>query len=401
MVGVIYVLRIMIPYHMDPTIMLAFGEDAPDQAQYARALIGHVTVREAFGHDGQVFFVQANDPWFLQPDLHAVHFDRPVYRAQRMGYPTIAAGFGLFPPAVVAWTLPLVNICALAAGCLAASRLARLLGGSSWLGLAFCLNPGVLSEVDISGGGVLALAFGTFGVLAAEREKLWPAAATLTGAALSRETMLAFAAAVAWILWRRRIRRWWLLLAVPVATAAAWAIYVRIRLGGLPSTAFRELATYPFAGPIEAFAYWRQEPLSLLTISAFLAVCTAFAIRVVASRQILGWAALPSLLIASGLSVSVWRFPYDIARALAPVLLAYPLLAFIEEPKASREELVAFQKAVQYVIAETRRLHRLGLSPDDALKQAKWGEYTQWMLADQQGIVAIRKIYEELEGTLK
>ena len=74
---------------------------------------------------------------------------------------------------------------------------------------------------------------------------------------------------------------------------------------------------------------------------------------------------------------------------------------FIEEPKASRDELVAFQKAVQAVIAETTRLHRLGLSPEDAEKQAKWGEYAQWMLADQQAIIAVRKIYEELEGRLK
>ena len=331
LVGVVYVLRIMIPNQMDPTIMLAFGEDSPDQAEYARALIGHVTVREAFGHDGQVFFVQANDPWFLEPHLHAVHFDRPVYRAQRMGYPTIASGFGLFPPSVVAWTLPLVNVCALGAGAFAASRLARLLGGSSWLGLAFCLNPGVLSEVDISGGGALALAFGTFGVLAAEQARLWPAALTLAGASLCRETMLAFALGVAWVLWRRRIGRWWLMLAVAVGAAVAWGIYVRTRLATLPTTAFREIAAYPFAGPIEAFAFWRQEPLSLLMISAFLAVCLAFAIRVVRSRQTLGWAALPSLVIASVLSISVWRFPYDIARALAPIFLAYPFLALIPE----------------------------------------------------------------------
>ena len=92
----------------------------------------------------------------------------------------------------------------------------------------------------------------------------------------------------------------------------------------------------------------------------------------------------------------------SIDRALAMDVDRYvPGHGFIEEPKASKEELVAFQKAVQYVIAETRRLHRLGLAPDEALKQANWGEYAQWMLADQQGLIAIRKIYDELEGALK
>jgi glyoxylase-like metal-dependent hydrolase (beta-lactamase superfamily II) len=73
---------------------------------------------------------------------------------------------------------------------------------------------------------------------------------------------------------------------------------------------------------------------------------------------------------------------------------------FIEEPKASREELVTYRKALVDVIAEVKRLHALGLSADDAAKQANWGEYKDWMLADQQAPVAIRKVYEEIEGKL-
>lgn len=89
-------------------------------------------------------------------------------------------------------------------------------------------------------------------------------------------------------------------------------------------------------------------------------------------------------------------------RALAMDIDRYvPGHGFIEEPAASREELVAFQKAMQAVIDEVKRLHRLNLSPEDAVKQANWGEYASWMLADQQDIVAIRRIYDELEGKLK
>ena len=46
---------------------------------------------------------------------------------------------------------------------------------------------------------------------------------------------------------------------------------------------------------------------------------------------------------------------------------------FIEEPKASREELVEYQKAMRAVIAEVNRLHKLGLSAEDAAKQAELG----------------------------
>ncbi len=91
-----------------------------------------------------------------------------------------------------------------------------------------------------------------------------------------------------------------------------------------------------------------------------------------------------------------------IDRALAMDIDRYvPGHGFIEEPAASREELVAFQKAVHYVIEEVKRLHRLNLSPEDAAKQANWGDYSTWMLADQQGAIAIRRIYDELEGKLK
>ena len=74
---------------------------------------------------------------------------------------------------------------------------------------------------------------------------------------------------------------------------------------------------------------------------------------------------------------------------------------FIEEPKASREELIEYQKAMRAVIAEVNRLHKMGLSADDAAKQADWGPYKEWFLVDQQGPIAVRKVYEEIEGKLK
>src|SRR5262245_14890227 len=74
---------------------------------------------------------------------------------------------------------------------------------------------------------------------------------------------------------------------------------------------------------------------------------------------------------------------------------------FIEEPAVSREELVEYQKALRYVIDEVNRLHKAGLSADDAIKQANWGAYKEWFLVEQQGPIAVRKVYEEIEGKLK
>ena len=73
---------------------------------------------------------------------------------------------------------------------------------------------------------------------------------------------------------------------------------------------------------------------------------------------------------------------------------------FIEEPRVSREELVAFRDALVYVNAEVKRLHGLGLSAADAGAQANWGKYADWFLREQQAPIAIRKVYEEIEGKL-
>jgi glyoxylase-like metal-dependent hydrolase (beta-lactamase superfamily II) len=89
-------------------------------------------------------------------------------------------------------------------------------------------------------------------------------------------------------------------------------------------------------------------------------------------------------------------------KALAMDVDRYvPGHGFIEEPKVSREELVQFRNSLQAVIAEVTRLHKQGLSADEAIKQANWGPYTDWFLRDQQAPIAVRKVYEELEGKLK
>lgn len=89
-------------------------------------------------------------------------------------------------------------------------------------------------------------------------------------------------------------------------------------------------------------------------------------------------------------------------KALAMKVNQYiPGHGFIESPKVSREELVAFKESLQAVIAEVTRLKKLGLSADDAVKQANWGPYKDWFIADQQAPIAVRKIYEELDGKLK
>ena len=97
---------------------------------------------------------------------------------------------------------------------------------------------------------------------------------------------------------------------------------------------------------------------------------------------------------------SEWVATID--KALAMDVDRYvPGHGFIEEPKVSREELVEFQKALKAVNAEVKRLHDQGLSADAAIAQANWGAYTDWFLRDQQAPIAVRKVYDELDGKLQ
>jgi cyclase len=74
---------------------------------------------------------------------------------------------------------------------------------------------------------------------------------------------------------------------------------------------------------------------------------------------------------------------------------------FTEDADVSREELHNYRKAMEAVIAEATRLHKAGVPVEDAVKQANWGEYGSWTLAKSQGPIAVRKVYDELDGKLK
>jgi glyoxylase-like metal-dependent hydrolase (beta-lactamase superfamily II) len=74
---------------------------------------------------------------------------------------------------------------------------------------------------------------------------------------------------------------------------------------------------------------------------------------------------------------------------------------FVEEPAVSRAELVAYRQAVEAVIAEVGRLFKAGLTVEQAVEQARFGEYSTWSLFKSQNAIAVRRVYDELGGKLK
>ena len=334
----VVVLRILIPNGMDPTTFLTLGAKAPEQTEYARRLLGDVATRPNLGHDGRFFFAQSNDPLYLQPEQHAAFLDRPVYRAQRMLFPLIAGGFGLFPPGVVVWSMLVTNLLAMCVGALLAARLAIRWGASPWLGLAVPLNIGLILELQIDGAGVVAYACGVGAIYALVTDRLWAATLLFAAAALSRESMLVFAVGVFVLLWLEHRTYLWRLVSVPLLAMAAWHIYIRLRLAGVSGVGVRlENFAPPFVGMWQALHYWAMEASALVAGMAILVIVVAFTVLAIRSRLPIAWGALPFVGLATILSVYTWRYPLDIARAMAPVFTAAPFLLAVPE-RGKRDE---------------------------------------------------------------
>jgi hypothetical protein len=333
-VGVLIALRVLIPHHMDPTIFVDFGVDAPIQTAYGRALLGEVTVRQGYGHDGKFFFAQANDPWYLAPERNAVVLDRPLYRAQRMLFPTIAGGFGLFPPNVIVWSMLIVNVLGLAVGAFIGAKLAIAWGGPAWLGLWVPLNVGLLFELDIGGSGILAYVCCLAALWALVGEKAWLASALLAAGALGRETMLAFAVGVFLLWWLERRRPTWPLVVVPAVASAVWTTYLLFRLEGISGSP-PELGNFgglPFVGILGAVRLWLRSPVDLVFGLVVLAVVIAFVPLALRSRLPIAWGALPFAGLLVVLSTFVLHEPFDLSRVVAPIFTAFPFLILATSP---------------------------------------------------------------------
>ena len=198
----VLVVRSLSEADWDATLFTAFGEEALPTRPYAEERLGDVFLRASQGHDGKFFFVQANDPLVLDPETNASVLDRPLYRSQRMLYPLLAGGGGFFSPETIVWALIVVNVLAMGAGTLATASVAKSMGMSPWWGLTFALNLGFISEMNISGAGIVAAAaaFGAVAMFLRDR-RVW-GVVLLALAALSREVMLIAAIGSAWWLWR-------------------------------------------------------------------------------------------------------------------------------------------------------------------------------------------------------
>ncbi|HEX7097885.1 MAG TPA: hypothetical protein VF377_01485 [Acidimicrobiia bacterium] len=339
-VGVLAAVQILVAFEWDPAAFVKFGEEDPVLLAYAEQWIGEdVLLAPALGHDGKFFFMQAMDPFYLEPGKHAAFLDRPAYRAQRMLYPTLASLGGLLDSRGVQWGLVIVNVLALCIGTYFTARVAQLMGGPAWLGLAFALNPGLLSEIAIDGGGVVATAglmAGVFGIL---RRNTWWAVLGFTAGALARETMiLAAVGVIGFQIWKQKKLPGWP-WALPFAAVGCWWVFLRLRLEeGLGQDL--QAVDLPLVGFVKAMRRWMTGADLALDMALgllILAVCVVVLYRALTRPTVLGASVAGLAALALLMSEPVWYRYFDSSRAVAPVLTAFIVMTITRGRRGSEE----------------------------------------------------------------
>jgi glyoxylase-like metal-dependent hydrolase (beta-lactamase superfamily II) len=101
---------------------------------------------------------------------------------------------------------------------------------------------------------------------------------------------------------------------------------------------------------------------------------------------------------------SEWVATIRKAQAM-DVNLFIPGHGWVDDASTMKAGLEDFRKALEYVIAEGKRLHAAKApcpAPDkcDAAKQANWGPYAGLALREGQAPISLAKVYQEIEGKL-
>lgn len=78
---------------------------------------------------------------------------------------------------------------------------------------------------------------------------------------------------------------------------------------------------------------------------------------------------------------------------------------FVDDAATLARDLPAFRRAVEQVIAEATRLHAAGVpcasrTSCDAVARGDWGALRRWTLFESQAPIAVRRVYDEIEGKL-
>jgi len=179
------------------------------------------------GYDGQFAYYIARDPLD-----GCSRCDVPAYRYQRIVYPMLARALALGQGQLLPYTLPLLNLVALAAGTWLTEEILARYKVSRWYALTYGLYAGQLMAARLDLNEPLAYGLVQAALLLAERDRWKSGVVCFALAALTKETTLAFVAGYLLLLLARR--QWGRLAGLSLGVGipfAAWQVILRAWLG--------------------------------------------------------------------------------------------------------------------------------------------------------------------------
>lgn len=306
--------------------------------------LGSVKPTDVLGHDGQMCYAIARDPWDASGTSKLIRHVDPQYRYRRILYPLLSGGLGTFAPRTTLWGLIVwlwvgAGLSAVAVADVAFQH--RLSGGFAVANLA---NPGLLLSAVALTPDALALGFALASVALYLRGRHWGAITLIALATLTKETHVVFAGGMAVDAWLRKQRlKPIAYIAVPLASFAAWSLWCwfHVAHGTSPLHNF----TLPGAGIVGAIYQWQTADTTLQDRMLDFALGGLG----VGLTGLAAWTALRSsnrvvsicgelwAIISLTTSISVWGEPTNLIRVAAP-LWPLVLLNWGEARKSSQRE---------------------------------------------------------------
>ncbi|MFN2147262.1 MAG: hypothetical protein ACK2T2_02630 [Anaerolineales bacterium] len=176
--GVIYAGIRMAPEGFDPIALAEVGPRYAEQKPDAEP-----------GYDGQFTLYIALDP---NPAQVAPYLDVPAYRYQRILLPILGRMLGLGQPALIPWSLLLINLAALVMGTRLLTGLVVDRGYAPVYALIYGLWVGVLAPVGLDLHEPLAYALVILAFVLREKGRQFPSALAVCLAFFAKETTLIF-----------------------------------------------------------------------------------------------------------------------------------------------------------------------------------------------------------------
>lgn len=278
--------------------------------------LGGVPLAPGSGHDGQIYYaVGADLDGSEVPEL----LDHAAFRYRRILYPALASGFGTLGGEALLWGMIILTVASTAVASGTVARISCRRGRPDWLALSVLLNPGVWLSVRLLTADVFALALMVLGLAALYRSPRWSMAA-FVASVLAKDVYLATPAGVA----LSRLRRRWLLAAVPALALVLWMAWLTLVMGD--GFTGRGNLALPFVGIIEGARNWVNLELDDVVYVGFALVSVIGGLLFAALKPIrLRWSILMWAVLGLISSNWVWDFGNNAARAFAPIAVLVAL----------------------------------------------------------------------------